>query len=813
MHEAGHAAHFANVTQESPLFSQERAPTSIAYAETQAMFLDSLVSDASWRCRYALNASGERLPFELHENDLRSRHPYQVFQLRALLAVPYFEKALYEHADLTPSTIIELADQVEQDIVGGLAARPLLSVPHILRDESSCYYHGYVLAEMAVQQTRKHFGSSIVDNPAVGEALTQTYWRPGNTANFMDLVEKLTHEPLSGNAWVDSLNRDIDSLIESERRAYDDAIVTRDDVDLDMRIRIVDGDNIIADSAECGSFLATCRRFEAYLEKRYGDGMDRGHMTTETIVQEEITPVEEPRRKRSAAIAWGLDRPDKASVIITKVGYDMVESFHIPMTEGDTLEQGGRIKGSTVSSVKPFRAYKRPKPTDRTEWSRWNNDQELLIGRGEDTSPEEWRFKFAWRGCDFVVAGPSCLDRRRKKFQEDSEKKRLRSLPKRIRTLGDAATDAFLNGDIQRAADLRTVRASLVEEHASLKEKHPSDKLLKKLKAINARIDMVAAPIGGAVKGGYVDQACFCGRSLLPLFDERDKLEGQLAERLGLKRRIPELRDRTGLEARMASDGWTTEESTREDNGRVDRFYLSPSGGKRLRSILEVARHAYPEFLVEPVKSSEEGGPALWHGRAGPVVPLAAPAVPQGGRVRKQPRLQTGPAPAQLRLATRQGGVALGPASNALPAWREAGLLRTAGAYNPLVRLPKSVLPKSLFPSVELPPSKWRPGMRVVVPARAFGEEWALENPGDYPGTIVELDEECAAGRTWLVDYEDGPTSTDEAFFVEAPSPMEEDEASEAPAAPPDPAYQDLPLCRDEGEALLRGALQDLMEM
>ena len=37
--------------------------------------------------------------------------------------------------------------------------------------------------------------------------------------------------------------------------------------------------------------------------------------------------------------------------------------------------------------------------------------------------------------------------------------------------------------------------------------------------------------------------------------------------------------------------------------------------------------------------------------------------------------------------------------------------------------------------------------------------------------------------------------------------------ASEAPAAPPDPAYQDLPLCRDEGEALLRGALQDLMEM
>ena len=118
----------------------------------------------------------------------------------------------------------------------------------------------------------------------------------------------------------------------------------------------------------------------------------------------------------------------------------MVESCHIDMTEGDALEQGGRIRGGTVSAVKPFRSYKRQKPTDRTEWTRWNNDQEQIIGRGEDTSPEEWRFKFQWRGCDFVVAGPSCLDRRRKKFQEDSEKKRLRTLPKRIRTLGDAAT-------------------------------------------------------------------------------------------------------------------------------------------------------------------------------------------------------------------------------------------------------------------------------------------------------------------------------------------------------------------------------------
>ncbi len=40
--------------------------------------------------------------------------PRQVFALRAMLAVPYFEKALYElpEADLSPERIAALADEV-----------------------------------------------------------------------------------------------------------------------------------------------------------------------------------------------------------------------------------------------------------------------------------------------------------------------------------------------------------------------------------------------------------------------------------------------------------------------------------------------------------------------------------------------------------------------------------------------------------------------------------------------------------------------------------------------------------------------------
>jgi hypothetical protein len=66
---------------------------------------------------------------------------------KGMLAVPYFEKALYELPDakVTAEDILALADRVEVEIQGGLGPRPLLSVPHILSDESSAYYHGYVL--------------------------------------------------------------------------------------------------------------------------------------------------------------------------------------------------------------------------------------------------------------------------------------------------------------------------------------------------------------------------------------------------------------------------------------------------------------------------------------------------------------------------------------------------------------------------------------------------------------------------------------------------------------------------------------------
>jgi Zn-dependent oligopeptidase len=64
-HEGGHAAHFSNIAMPAPCFAQEFAPTSVAFAETQSMFCDSLVRDADWRTRYAKDHAGQPVPLEL----------------------------------------------------------------------------------------------------------------------------------------------------------------------------------------------------------------------------------------------------------------------------------------------------------------------------------------------------------------------------------------------------------------------------------------------------------------------------------------------------------------------------------------------------------------------------------------------------------------------------------------------------------------------------------------------------------------------------------------------------------------------------
>ena len=76
--------------------------------------------------------------------------------------------------------------------------------------------------------------------------------------------------------------------------------------------------------------------------------------------------------------------------------------------------------------------------------------------------------------------------------------------------------------------------------------------------------------------------------------------------------------------------------------------------------------------------------------------------------------------------------------------------------------------------------SPFRRGQLVLVPANAFGDDYAAENPETLPGTLlsikhVERDESGEERRIWEVQYETGPWETDESFFdaePELPAPV-----------------------------------------
>jgi len=277
-HEGGHAAHFANVTQNAPCFSQEFPPTSMAYAETQSMFCDSLLEDADWLKRYAINAQGESVPDALVRAQIEAVQPFQAYDERSILVVPYFERALYRLSDRerTPEAVLALARQWEQRILGvAISPRPLLAIPHLLNQESAASYHGYLLAHMAVYQTRAHFLREfgyLTDNPAIGPLLAQHYWNPGNGVSHDQTLRSLTGEGFSSRYLAALCNQSVEeawqiaqqTMAAARARTYPSTYPDS----LDAAIRLVHGADRIADNGE--SEAAMCAGFERWIATHGG---------------------------------------------------------------------------------------------------------------------------------------------------------------------------------------------------------------------------------------------------------------------------------------------------------------------------------------------------------------------------------------------------------------------------------------------------------------------------------------------------------------------------------------------------------------
>ncbi|MEI7070786.1 M3 family metallopeptidase [Pectobacterium versatile] len=275
-HEGGHAAHFANIRQNAPCFSQEFPPTSMAYAETQSMFCDSLLGDADWLKRYAKNAQGETIPDELIRADISTQQPMRAFSERHILLVPYFEWQLYSWDDeaRTPEAMTKLARDTEQRILGiSGSPRPTLAIPHLLSMESACSYQGYLLALMAVEQTRSYFlqrDGYLTDNPAIGPDLAQHYWLPGNSVSHDDTLLSLTGEGFNPAYLAQACNLTVDEAWQQAEEMMAKAAARPQpaaDFDLSARIRVVDGNRVLADNAQGDEKM--CQDFAAFIEREY----------------------------------------------------------------------------------------------------------------------------------------------------------------------------------------------------------------------------------------------------------------------------------------------------------------------------------------------------------------------------------------------------------------------------------------------------------------------------------------------------------------------------------------------------------------
>lgn len=275
-HEGGHAAHFANVKMNAPCFSQEFAPTSMAYTETQSMFCDSLLTDADWLKQYALDDEGNSVPDETIQAMINSRQPFKAYEERSILVVPYFERALYQLSDdeLTPERITKLARDCEKQILGlECSPRPLMAIPHLLSDEAACAYQGYLLAHMAVYQTRAYFLEKfgyLTDNPEIGPLLAKHYWHAGNHLSHNETIVSLTGEGFNAKYLADVCNLSPEQAWEVQQKKID-SLATRERApvaSLNATIKVVDGSKELASNAISDEQM--CDDFERYIVETYG---------------------------------------------------------------------------------------------------------------------------------------------------------------------------------------------------------------------------------------------------------------------------------------------------------------------------------------------------------------------------------------------------------------------------------------------------------------------------------------------------------------------------------------------------------------
>ena len=268
-HEGGHAAHILNIQEQDVCVAHEYAPMSMSWAETQSMFMDTMFSSIEWRTRYALNAKGEPYSLDLFKRKIKKLSPLRPLGLNGIMFVTNFERQIYETKNLTAEKVKNIArknyrkyyDRSEDSLSA-------LNVPHIYSWESSGSYHGYGLAELALEQWRKYFYDKygyIVDNPRVGAEMSKV-WALGASKTFKEFVMAATGKKLSAEAILEDMTASPGALIQRGAKRIQRLKEVRPymkPVKFGAFVRMVSGKKLIADNHK--SFEDMAQKYKKWL--------------------------------------------------------------------------------------------------------------------------------------------------------------------------------------------------------------------------------------------------------------------------------------------------------------------------------------------------------------------------------------------------------------------------------------------------------------------------------------------------------------------------------------------------------------------
>lgn len=266
-HEGGHAAHLTNVETTEVCMNHEYPPATAAWAETQSMFLDSMMPGSiEWLTRYAKDASGQPFPFEIFEEAVQKLQSIRPLEFMGVLMVVAFERELYSTPNLTEEKVREMAHRVNKKYADNeVDSSFTLMIAHVYSWESACNYHGYFLAKLAVNQWRDYFYNKygyIVDNPNVGAEMRKV-WELGASKTFPEFVAIATGKELSVEATVSELTKNVDDILATARKRIATLATVPEHtgpVELDASIRMMDGKQCIADNSQSFEHMAETYR-------------------------------------------------------------------------------------------------------------------------------------------------------------------------------------------------------------------------------------------------------------------------------------------------------------------------------------------------------------------------------------------------------------------------------------------------------------------------------------------------------------------------------------------------------------------------